>query len=445
MTQLNLISPAPEFDRGQTRGACPTLREPMATGDGLLARLRPAGGAMTPDQLQIVAALAASHGNGQIEITARGNLQVRGLRSETVVDFATAIEAGMRLDSGVPIEVSPLAGLDPEEHGDARPLAAAIRAALADSAVMDRLHPKVTVVLDGGGAWDRGALAADIRLVAIGADSKWRLVIGGRPLGLLYECDVASAALIVLSMIAAIGGRGRDIDTGAARQRLQGLLLSDVPPPSEPGLSDPVIVNLADGRVAAMVWLPFGAVQSRVLSELAMAARRLGVADFRLAPHHGLIAICSSATVAAHIRDRAAALGLVTAADDPRRTISACIGTEGCGSGHMAARRLAEAAAIAEPAFFDGSFALHVSGCAKGCAHPAPALLTLVGSREGTTLAIDAKASGAPAMMLPDETAPDAIGRLATLWRDNRGLGESVASCFKRLGAARIAAAARQG
>jgi precorrin-3B synthase len=445
LTQLDLALPVQNIARGQTRGACPTLREPMATGDGLLARLRPAAGTISPTQFQAIAALAARYGNGQIEITARGNLQVRGLQPATVPDFAAAIEAMMAIDTGVPIELPPFAGLDPEESADARPIAAAIRAAIARSTVADRLNPKVTIVVDCGGAWDRPALAADIRLTATADGLKWRLAIGDSPVGLLYDRDVASATLIVLSMIAAVEGRGRDIDPNAARQRLHGLLLGDVAPASEPHVSGRVMTGLADGRVVAAVSLPFGAVRASVLHDLANAAQDCGVTEFRLAPHHGLLAICASVEIAGQFRDHATAFGLVTTPDDPRRAISACIGTDGCSSGQIASRQLAEAATRAEPAFFDGSFALHISGCAKGCAHPAPALLTLTGSQDGAMLVLNGKASSPPALTLPAETIPDAIANLATLWRDNRGLGESVAACFKRLGAVRIAAAARQG
>jgi precorrin-3B synthase len=445
LTQLDLASPAQDITRGQTRGACPTLREPMATGDGLLARLRPLGGAISPTQLQTIAVLATRYGNGQIEITARGNLQVRGLQAGTVPDFAEAVEAIMVVDTGVPVELSPLAGLDAEESADARPLAAAIRAAIARSTFVDRLNAKVTIVLDSGGAWDRRELAADIRLTAGGDGHKWRLAIGDRPLGLLFDRDVASATLIVLSMIATVNGRGRDIDTAASRQRLHGLLLGDATPMGGPRASAPVVTGLTDGRFATAIWLPFGSVRAHILGDLASAAQQCGVTEFRLAPHHGLLAIGASAAIATQFRDRADALGFVTALDDARRAISACIGTDGCGSGQIASRQLAEAAAGAEPAFFDGSFALHISGCAKGCAHPAPALLTLVGSQEGVTFALNSKASAPPALTLPVEAIPNAIGSLAALWRDNRGLGESVASCFKRLGAALIVAAARQG
>ena len=63
------------FDR---RGACPGLSAPMPTGDGLLVRLMPTDSVVVADLLALCAA-ARRDGNGTIEITARGSLQVRGL------------------------------------------------------------------------------------------------------------------------------------------------------------------------------------------------------------------------------------------------------------------------------------------------------------------------------------------------------------------------------
>ena len=47
----------------RARGACPALAAPMSTGDGLLVRLRPAGGALTLPQFRALARAAAAHGH----------------------------------------------------------------------------------------------------------------------------------------------------------------------------------------------------------------------------------------------------------------------------------------------------------------------------------------------------------------------------------------------
>ena len=59
------------------RRACPALSAPMETGDGLLVRFMPTG----PIPLDAFIGLcwaARAHGNGVLEIIARGSVQVRG-------------------------------------------------------------------------------------------------------------------------------------------------------------------------------------------------------------------------------------------------------------------------------------------------------------------------------------------------------------------------------
>ena len=73
-------APSPETLR---RGWCPSTLKPMETGDGWLVRLHPPGARLTPAQLRRIAALAARHGNGLIEISARGNMQLRGVTAES--------------------------------------------------------------------------------------------------------------------------------------------------------------------------------------------------------------------------------------------------------------------------------------------------------------------------------------------------------------------------
>src|ERR1700734_2929086 len=106
------------------RGVCPGLSAPMPTGDGLLVRLLPIG-TIPLAAFGALCAAARAHGNGIIEITARGSIQIRGLSAASAPLFAATI-AGLNIaaEDGVPVQSSALAGLDPDEILDSGRLAA---------------------------------------------------------------------------------------------------------------------------------------------------------------------------------------------------------------------------------------------------------------------------------------------------------------------------------
>jgi precorrin-3B synthase len=56
-------------------------------------------------------------------------------------------------------------------------------------------------------------------------------------------------------------------------------------------------------------------------------------------------------------------------------------------------------AEIAAP-YLDDSFKIHVSGCAKGCAHPARAALTVVGTGTGCALVANGSARDEPSRIV---------------------------------------------
>ena len=61
-------------------------------------------------------------------------------------------------------------------------------------------------------------------------------------------------------------------------------------------------------------------------------------------------------------------------ANDPRSAIVTCVGRPGCANASVDVRT--DAALLLQLRL---AGPVHVSGCIKGCAHPAPASLTLVG------------------------------------------------------------------
>ncbi|HEV7344875.1 MAG TPA: precorrin-3B synthase [Devosia sp.] len=385
---------------GLRRGACPSLDAPMQTGDGLLARLRVSGGRLTPVALGKLANIAGSFGNGSIEITARGNLQVRGLRAAGAASFARAVEAVIGIERGLVVETPPLAGDDPHELADPRPVARLIRDGAAALAV--RLGPKVTVIVDGNGQVNLADLKADIRLVATEAGS-WTVAVGRHFFGATTQ--PAEAARAVLGLLANQGSDARATDLQhIVLLAALGHLCTEALRPAQPRTS-PVGRFELRSVGAVGLGLSFGACPWEDLLDLAALATSFGVTQFRLAPHHALLAIGAPSSMHVNLAESS----FITDPTDPRRRISACIGSGGCASGHIAARQVASRLA----ASVDHHGELHVSGCAKGCAHPRRAALTVVGRPDGYGLVIDGTAGDTPVAVLRADQLDMALGPAA--------------------------------
>ncbi len=105
------------------RGTCPALSTPMLTGDGYLSRIAFEAD-IAPHDMIALCELAEQHGNGLIDITARGSLQFRGLTRESACDLENDVLAlGLPLRDGLAVETSPLAGRDDREIADGSAIA----------------------------------------------------------------------------------------------------------------------------------------------------------------------------------------------------------------------------------------------------------------------------------------------------------------------------------
>jgi precorrin-3B synthase len=404
------------------RGACPGLSAPMQTGDGLLARLVPLDG-LSPDAFSGFCAAARRDGNGTIEVTARGSLQVRGLTPETAPQFATTIAAlDIPASDGVPVTADPLGASDPEATIDSAALAARLREAIATASLT--LGPKVSVTLDSGGHLHLDALPADIRLRAIATVSGPRLAvaIGGAaasaaPLGTLPPAAATAATVRLLGVIAAHGrdARARNVLRRDGIDAFRGVadeldpVPAPLPPPRNP--AEPVGRHpLRDGTIALGVALAFGHAQAEALARLAEIAAAHGIRAIRPAPGRSLLLIGAELEAANDLATEAAQLGFVVRADDARRRIIACPGQPACASGLIEARALAAEIAPGLPPVCN---LIHVSGCAKGCAHPASAALTVVGTERGCGIVRHGSAQAVPRRHVAPEELATAIARIA--------------------------------
>jgi precorrin-3B synthase len=411
----------------QPRGACPGLSAPMATGDGLLVRLLPTG-TIALDALAALCAAARQHGNGIIEVTSRGSIQIRGLSAASAPRFGAAVAAlGIAAGDGIQVLTNPLAGFDVEEIIEAKALAVDLRLALAQSSLAQRLSAKVSVTIDGGGALDLDGIAADVRLRAEAIDGVAALCVSvggdGRNaahLGCVADRDGVEVAIRLFEVLAQRGRVARFRDVVAAegiaafRFAVADLIIHDGPARWQRRFSDAVgIYPLRDGTFAYGVGLAFGHADATSLQRLTDAAEAAGASGIRAAPGRALMITGLTQQTASSLAAAAAALGFIVHADDPRRHVVACAGAPICASADIAARALAPQIAAAAAPHLDGSFKIHISGCAKGCAHPAPAALTIVGTSAGCVLISNGSTRDAPFATVATNELPAAIAEIA--------------------------------
>ena len=413
------------------RGACPSLAAPMATGDGLLARFRPVNGEMSVAELLAIAHAAERFGNGRIEVTSRGNLQLRGIRPEAVPALEDAVLAAMEIATGVPVETPPLAGLDPTERTDPRPLAAALRQAIAAEGLSGRVSPKVSVIADGAGALRLDHLAADLRLVA--GDAGWSVSFGGERIEAALSSDAAvEAALEGLRRLAAAGSMVRARELVARKRDLKA------------GVPGRIVGRhgLADGTLALGLAFGFGGIDATVLRGFLDEAAALGAEQIRPGFAHTLLLIGLDEAQAGQLAALAAEHDLVSDAADPRLAIAACPGIGRCASSRIDTAGLAAAMAAGASELFDDGLFVHVSGCIKGCAHAARAPLAFAGLDGGRCrLVINGRAGDNGAAELdPAQLAPG-LAKLARLFRDGRHAQETVSEWLARIEQREIAAA----
>jgi precorrin-3B synthase len=363
----------------EIKGWCPSALRPMLSGDGLVVRLRPRGGRLSSVQAAGIAELSARHGSGLIDLTGRANLQIRGVREESHepliegLDRLGLVDAELDAETQRNILVSPFWN----EGDDIQSLAAELEQALAKGSL--GLPEKFGFAVDCG---ERRVLAqapADIRIER-GVGGGLIVCADGALCGRAVARGEVIAATLALAEWFASSGGVKD-----KRGRMAAHLLTTALPDALAGqaMSAPMAASPALGIYSggALVGLTFGQLQSATLSHLATVASGLRMTPWRM------IFLEDLGEMPVHD-------GLITRGDDPRLRVLACTGAPSCPEARAETRMLAASLAphIPEDA------TLHVSGCAKGCAHPGPSELTLVGTADGFDLVRDGSPLDAAAM-----------------------------------------------
>lgn len=350
--------------RSRAQDACPGALSVHQAADGALVRIRLPGGQLSGAQLTALAHAATRYGSPDLELTSRGNLQIRGVTDTAAV--AEAVAAAGLLPSATHervrnIVASPLSGRA-GGLGDVSALVGRLDDAIQHTPELAALSGRFWFGLDDGRA-DVSGLGADVGVHLLGPNEA-ALLLAGRDTGVRLSLDDAVPLLIRLAArFAAVRGtawRVEELDD-------PGVLVADEPATADAGAVWPPVTRPPvgwlpqdDGRVTLAAGVPLGVLPART-AEFVGAIE----APVVITPWRSLL-VCDLDEGVADVALRVLApMGLVFDQNSPWLEVSACTGSPGCA--HSAADVRADAAAaVGDPA---GGHR-HFVGCERGCGSP---------------------------------------------------------------------------
>lgn len=363
---------------------CPGVFTTHAAADGALARIRLPGGSITAPQLEALAEGTAEYGDGFLEITARGNLQIRGI-GDTDALGALIVDAGLAPtsthDRARNIEVSSLTGRI-GGAADLRPVVAELDDLLRADEVFARLSGRFLFGLDDG----RGDVLArhpDVTAVArtgsVADVLLGELTLGSAPVdALASEMTAVARDMVQVAPSAWRVGDLTGTEHAAIVTAASARLDAAVGEPGTPLAASPSpIVGWFDQDDGAV--LLGGVVElARLPARLAQFLAAVGK-PIIFTPEREILLCDLDEAVAETVVRVLAPMGLIFDAASPWTSVSCCVGAPGCGRAHAAVREDLVLRVKQDPV----DEREHWSGCERGCGAPTDAHLRVEATPDG--------------------------------------------------------------
>lgn len=395
--------------------------------EAFMCRLRFHGGIVSAHQLRGVADIAAERGGGCIDVTTRANLQVRAIGAEHGPEVLMRlhdlgiVNRGAGADNIRNVTGSPIAGIDPDELIDTRPLCRDLHHHILGHRELYGLPRKFNIAFDGGGRIPVLEDTNDIGFAAVGVREGFgaapgvyfRMELGGitghgdfaKRTGVYLEPgECVKAADAVVRVFIAHGDR-----TNRQKARLKYLLdawghekflaeaeksfgrawrrlPSEAIEPRKPAdrrAHIGVFPQRQDGLFYIGVALPVGRLSAAQAREIARIAERHGSGTIRLTVWQNLLISDVPGIALGEAAAALKAIGLGCSASSIRAGLVACTGNTGCK--FSATNTKGQALAIAdylEPrVVLDGPVNIHLTGCHHSCAQHYVGDIGLLGAR----------------------------------------------------------------
>lgn len=348
---------------------CPGALTTHLAADGPLARIRLPGGVVLPNQMQVLARASAELGDGTVELTSRGNVQLRAV-SDPVALASRLADAGL-LPSATHERVrnilaSPLSG---RVGGltDVRALVGELDEGLRARRELEDLPGRTLFALDDGRG-DMCGLEPDFGAYAQ-PDGSYALLLAGRDSGVRVDRDSVVPTLLncagAFVELRESQWRLAEVDNGVARIiDLLGLSAGTTVPLPAPVEVPPIgWLEQTDGLVALAAGLANGVLGARLAEFLAAIDRPVIVTPWR-----SLIVCDLDEEPAEQVVRVLAPMGLIFDADSPWIRVSACTGSPGCAKSLADVR--SDLAAAVDARMTPRDERQHWSGCERRCGRP---------------------------------------------------------------------------
>ena len=331
------------------------------------------------EQLDALAHAAVRFGAGTLEVTSRGNLQIRGVQGESATaGLADAVAAAGLLPSPSHERVrniiaSPLSGRA-GGRADVRPWVTDLDGAVCGEPELADLPGRFLFSIDDGSA-DVSGFGADTGVQVVGSDVA--LLLADRDTGVRLDPTEAVGTLVTVArrFVEIRGSAWRVSELDDPSTLLAGFTASAPGGPIGPAGQPPVgWINQDDGKVAVGAAVPLGILTARQAQFVAAVGAPVVVTPWRS------LLVCDLAEDVADTALRVLApLGLVFDETSRWLQVSACIGRPGC---QRAAADVRAEATRAVAGGQVGAGQVHYAGCERACGRP-PTAEVLVATEAG--------------------------------------------------------------
>lgn len=415
---------------------CPGLFYGTPAQDGFLIRIRTPGGWLNAQQGKLIAKLLKEWGSETLQVTNRGNLQIRAVQTSPSLEvFQTLQNLGLaacnpQIDHLRNIMASPTAGIDSQELIDPRPLVEKLDNFIQNYPSIIELSPKFSLGIDGGGkvgigtrspiAWEHRYNEIQLLAIAIDhpinstSDIYFQLALGGDknlyPTPILIKPENCLAVVAALVKVYIDYVQQNPSPTGkkprmkhllkdwGVEKYLQAVntnlehplnLIFDAektvlktfnPLPSQPYAHLGIHPQKQAGLSYLGLSLKLGKLTADQLLELVEISETFGSGQLRLTPWQTILIPDIPNQKIPELLPKLAPFGLSNSLVDAG--IVACAGKPGCAAAATATQihALILGDYLKEQLTLNSPVNIHLTGCDKLCAQPSPAEITLLGT-----------------------------------------------------------------